>query len=75
MPRLPRVSGRKLLKALRKAGFRESHVRGSHHYLRHPDDNRLVTIPVHGSRDLPTGTLRAILRQSDLTVEELIDIL
>ena len=75
MPRLPRVSGRKLVKALRKAGFRLSHVRGSHHYLRHPEDDRLVTIPVHGNRDLPVGTLRAILRQSSLTTEELIDLL
>lgn len=75
MPRLPRVSGRKLVGALGKAGLRLSHVRGSHHYLRHPDRDRLVIVPVHGNRDLPTGTLRAILRQSALTVERLIELL
>ena len=50
-------------------------MRGSHHYLRHPDGGRLITVPVHGNRDLPTGTLRSILRQADLTPEELADLL
>ena len=75
MPRLPRVSGKALLKALRRAGFVPAHVRGSHHYLRKPDDDRLVTVPVHGNRDLPTGTLRAILRQCGMTVDDLLDLL
>lgn len=62
-----------MVKALRHAGFEQTHVRGSHHYLRRPDEGGLVVVPVHGNRDLPTGTLRAILRQADLTAEELGD--
>lgn len=55
---------------LRKAGFELVHVRGSHHYLRRPDGSRLVVVAVHGSRDLPAGTLRSVLRQAELTREE-----
>jgi predicted RNA binding protein YcfA (HicA-like mRNA interferase family) len=69
------VSGRRLLKALQHAGFQPSHVRGSHHYLGRPDGRGLVVVPVHGHRDLPTGTLRAILRQADISPEELADLL
>lgn len=72
---LPRVSGKNLVKALRRAGFNLSHVRGSHHYLRKPGVNVLVIVPVHANRDLPTGTLRAIARQAGLSVEELVALL
>jgi predicted RNA binding protein YcfA (HicA-like mRNA interferase family) len=50
-------------------------VRGSHHYLRRSDGGPLIVVPVHGNRDLPTGTLRSILRQADLTPEDLVDLL
>jgi predicted RNA binding protein YcfA (HicA-like mRNA interferase family) len=46
-------------------------VVGSHHILAHPDDpRRAVTVPFHGSKDLKAGTLRSIIRQAGLTVEE-----
>lgn len=51
------------------------HIRGSHHYLRRPAGSRLVVVPVHGNRDLPAGTLRAILRQAELTREDLTELL
>jgi predicted RNA binding protein YcfA (HicA-like mRNA interferase family) len=68
--RLPRVGGRDLVQALLRAGFRESHVRGSHHYLRRPDVTGLVVVPVHGNDIIPLGTLRSIIRQTGLTSEE-----
>ncbi len=34
-----------------------------------------MVVPVHGNRDLPTGTLRAILRQAELTADELASLL
>ncbi len=46
-------------------------MRGSHHYLRRSGEGGLVVVPVHGNRDLPLGTLRAILRQADLSPENL----
>jgi predicted RNA binding protein YcfA (HicA-like mRNA interferase family) len=75
VPRLPRVSGKALVKVLQRSGFVLSHVRGSHHYLRRPGQDKLVTVPVHGNRDLPMGTLKSILRQSGLTGEELANLL
>jgi predicted RNA binding protein YcfA (HicA-like mRNA interferase family) len=64
-----------MLRALENDGFQLSHVRGSHHYLRKPDVMGLVVVPVHGNRDLPTGTLRAILRQANLDPDDLIRLL
>jgi predicted RNA binding protein YcfA (HicA-like mRNA interferase family) len=64
-----------MVKALQKAGFEVTHVRGSHHYLRLPGSVRLVVVPVHGNHDLPTGTLRAILRQAELTADGLAGLL
>jgi predicted RNA binding protein YcfA (HicA-like mRNA interferase family) len=69
------VRPRRLIRALERAGFYVHHIRGSHHYLRHPDrPGVLVTVPYH-NRDLKRGTLRAILRQAGLTTEELQDLL
>jgi len=60
---------------LERAGFRVVRVRGSHHFLRHQTDpSRQTIVPLH-RRDLPPGTLRAILRQARLSAEELIELL
>ncbi len=75
MPKLPRVSSKKLLKALLRAGFREHHQSGSHINLRHPGKQHLhVVVPYH-SRDLAPKTLKSILAQADLTVSEFIELL
>ncbi|MBI3469928.1 MAG: type II toxin-antitoxin system HicA family toxin [Candidatus Solibacter usitatus] len=71
MSRPPRVSGKDVLGALLRAGYAESHVRGSHHYLRKPGASGLVTVPVHGNRTLPPKTLQSILRQAGMTADEL----
>ena len=73
---LPTVSGRRVVRALQHAGFTLDRIVGSHHILAHPDDpKRAVTVPVHGNRDLKPGTLRSILRQAGLSVDELRDLL
>ena len=74
-PRLPRVDGKDVKKALLKAGFREIHTRGSHHYLEPAEGGKLVTVPIHGTKTLKPKTLKSILEQADLTVDELIDLL
>jgi predicted RNA binding protein YcfA (HicA-like mRNA interferase family) len=75
MPRLPRASGKEVLKALQREGFQLSHIQGSHHYLRRPEIAALVVVPVHGNQPLPTGTLRSILKQAFLTTEDPIRLL
>lgn len=64
-----------MVRALERAGFTVTHVRGSHYYLRRLDGSGLVVVPVHGNRDLPLGTLRSILRQAGITAEELLRLL
>lgn len=71
MPPVPAVRGDKLVRALQRAGFTLTRVSGSHHRLRHPD-GRSTTVPVHPGKDVPKGTLRAILQDTGLTVDELI---
>lgn len=51
-----------MIKRLQEAGFNLLHVRGSHHIL--GNGTRKVTVPVHGSADLKTGTLKSIEKQS-----------
>jgi predicted RNA binding protein YcfA (HicA-like mRNA interferase family) len=66
---LPRASGREVVKALQKAGYEYDHQPGSHIVLRqtaHP--HRRLVVPDHAK--IAKGTLRAIIRQAGLTVEE-----
>jgi predicted RNA binding protein YcfA (HicA-like mRNA interferase family) len=69
MSGLPIVSGRQLVKALAKAGFAVDRQRGSHIILFRAAPPTTVTVPDH--RELDRGTLRAILRQADITPSEL----
>ena len=68
--KLPRVEGREVVRALERAGFEVRRQKGSHVHLRRSSDQRRVTVPVHTGRTLPPGTLRAILRDADIEVEE-----
>jgi predicted RNA binding protein YcfA (HicA-like mRNA interferase family) len=55
----------------RCAGFVVDRIAGSHHVMTVPGDpGRTITVPVKAGRDLKPGTLRAIIRQAGLTVEE-----
>ena len=71
MSGLPVIGGREGVRALIKAGFVVDRIAGSHHLMVFPGDpTRTVTVPVHAGRDLKPGTLRSIIRQTRLTVEE-----
>jgi len=71
MSGLPVISGREVVRALTKAGFVVDRIAGIHHLMVFPGDpTRTVTVPVHAGRDLKPGTLRSIIRQTRLTVEE-----
>ena len=74
-PKLPRVTCDELIRALKRAGFEEQRQRGSHLHLRRASDGRRVTVPVHKGRTVPPGTLRAILRDAGISVEEFRDLL
>jgi predicted RNA binding protein YcfA (HicA-like mRNA interferase family) len=74
--RLPVVSGKAVLRALQRAGFNLRNVRGSHHVLTHPGPpQRMVSVPVHGNRPVPIGTLSAVLAQAEISVDEFVALL
>ncbi|WP_390457839.1 type II toxin-antitoxin system HicA family toxin [Planctomicrobium piriforme] len=68
---LPVLKPRELIRALEKAGFRVVRKSaGSHWQLAH-DDGRRTTVPVHKGRDIGPGLLRKILRDTELTIDQL----
>ena len=66
------MSGREAVKALERVGFEEVAQRGSHLKLRSAG-GRVVIVPMH--RELKAGTLRSIIRQSGLSVDDFGDLL
>ena len=73
MSKLPVISGADCVKALGKIGFVVYLQRGSHITVVRKDPPSQATIPNH--KELDRGTLRAIIRQSGLTVEEFVALL
>jgi predicted RNA binding protein YcfA (HicA-like mRNA interferase family) len=74
MSSFPSVTGPELIKALSRIGFSVTRVKGSHHWIIHPDGRR-TSIPVHGKESLGPGILLKILRDIDLTRDDLRDLL
>jgi predicted RNA binding protein YcfA (HicA-like mRNA interferase family) len=68
--KLPRITGKKAVKALTKAGFKHIRTRGSHFFLYHRIKDILVTVPVHTGKILAPKTLKSILNQAKLTLKE-----
>jgi predicted RNA binding protein YcfA (HicA-like mRNA interferase family) len=64
------VTGKALIAALKDAAFLVQRVRGSHHFLRHPD-GRTTVFPVHTGESLEPGLLSKILRDVEVTRSEL----
>jgi predicted RNA binding protein YcfA (HicA-like mRNA interferase family) len=73
MSGLPRISGRECVKALNQIGFYLKRQEGSHMVLRRDDPFGQVVVPDH--KELDRGTLRAIIRQAGLSVDEFIKLL
>lgn len=74
MAKLPNLTGGELIAALQKIGFQITRQKGSHVRLKH-EDSRVVSIPVHAQKTIGKGLLLKILRDADLTKEELTDLL
>ncbi len=74
MPKLPILSGKDVVKTLSKIGYKIDHQTGSHIILRHEKPpHRRITVPNH--KEIAKGTLRAIIRQAGLTIEEFVRLL
>lgn len=71
-PKLPMLRASQVLAALSKRGFVAVRQSGSHVIMEHPDGRRTV-VPFHKGRDLPRGLLASILRDTDLTIDLILD--
>jgi len=70
MSAFPALNGLQLLKALRRLGFEVIRIKGSHHFLRHPD-GRCTVVPVHRGEIIGRGLLAQILRDCEISRDEL----
>jgi predicted RNA binding protein YcfA (HicA-like mRNA interferase family) len=75
MAKLPSLNPKRIIRALKRAGFYVHHQTGSHARLLHSARTELrVTVPIH-NRDLKPWLVNEILRQADLTAEEFRELL
>jgi predicted RNA binding protein YcfA (HicA-like mRNA interferase family) len=74
MSKLPGLTGKQILAALKKASFEVVRIRGSHHFLRHAD-GRSTVVPVHAGETVGPGLLSRILRDCELSRSQLADLL
>ncbi|MDJ0632324.1 MAG: type II toxin-antitoxin system HicA family toxin [Xenococcaceae cyanobacterium MO_188.B29] len=65
------ISGKKLGKVVEKLGWKLKRIKGSHYIYSLPGSAKILVIPVHGNRDLPPGTLKGILKDANLTEDDL----
>jgi predicted RNA binding protein YcfA (HicA-like mRNA interferase family) len=73
MTKLPAISSRECIRALAKAGFYFVRQTGSHIVLRRDEPLKQVVVPEH--KELAAGTLRRIIRDAGLTVDEFVELL
>ncbi|MBW4417785.1 MAG: type II toxin-antitoxin system HicA family toxin [Myxacorys californica WJT36-NPBG1] len=65
------ISGKMLCKIVENQGWELKRVTGSHHIYVKEDVDAILSIPVHGNRDLPKGTLKSIMKDAGLTEDDL----
>ncbi len=75
MPKLPIVSGKDVVKALSRIGFQHIRTRGSHAILSKFTEKGKVTLPVPLHKELAKGTLLSIMKQSGISLEDLLNLL
>lgn len=73
MPKIKPIKPAKLVRLLEQHGFTiYRQAKGSHVFLMHKNGKRVI-VPVHGGKDIPTGTLLAILKDAGLDKEVLLE--
>ena len=75
MPKVPIISGEKLIKVLKKKGFILNRVTGSHHILVFQNQHLRVSVPVHKGKTLGKGITLAILKDAGINTDEFLKLL
>ena len=66
----PKLTGKELIKILRKYGFEVTRIRGSHHFLKH-SDGRATVVPVHRGESVGPGLLNKISKDTDVEIKDM----
>lgn len=74
MQKLPRLSGKEVIKTLSKAGFSIARQKGSHIILTKQTESGKKAVVVPNHKEVDKGTLLEIIRQAGLTKEEFLDL-
>ena len=75
MSKLPALTARQVVRALRRAGFVEDRQKGSHLMLIQPVTKARTVVPIHRGKTIIEPLLRGILRDANLSTDEFIDLL
>jgi predicted RNA binding protein YcfA (HicA-like mRNA interferase family) len=75
MSKLPSLTARRVVRALKRAGFVEDRQKGSHLILIQPETNVRTVVPVHPGRTIKEPLLRAIIRDAKVSLEDFIELL
>jgi predicted RNA binding protein YcfA (HicA-like mRNA interferase family) len=73
MPRLPALNWRDAVRAFERAGWQHDRTRGSHYVMIRPGQPGLLSVPMHDP--IKRGTLRRLIREAGLTVDEFLKLL
>ncbi len=65
------VSGKRMCRILENHGWTCIRIRSSHHAYQKPGESLTIVVPVHGNRDLKTGTQHSIMKDAGLTEADL----
>ncbi len=75
MTRLPRITAKELIRVLKKLGFYKHHQVGSHIAFKNSDGTKRIVIPSHAGQIITPKTLKAILKDAGLSVDDLVNLL
>lgn len=71
-PKLARLTGKEMCSTLEQHGFFLKRIKGSHHLYTRPGLEGYVTVPVHGQEILKPKTLKSILQQAELNLDDFV---
>jgi len=74
VPKLKPLKSERVIKVLEKLGFEQIRQSGSHIVFKHPN-GQWTTVPIHKGKDIARGTLRKIIKDAGVTVEEFMDLI
>jgi predicted RNA binding protein YcfA (HicA-like mRNA interferase family) len=69
MKKLPSLTGKQVVDALIRVGFRIIRIKGSHHFMQHAD-GRTTVVPVHAGESIGPGLIAKILRDCEMSKEQ-----